>query len=112
MVYPAVKLNQLYSLNFYEGFDVIFENLDMMNMANLLKAIKTKNYDRIEIVEKTFVINTVDKSITIIGNKINDNTYMINKAGSGDIMCVHYKCENQSIITGIEYLYNMYKSLI
>ena len=96
MVLPAVKLHQLYSLNFYDGLDVIFEDLEMVNMNNLAEVIKTKKYDRIEIVDKLFRINTIDRTIIIIGNKINDTTYIINKAGKGDILILSYNCEKQN----------------
>ena len=111
MVFPAVKLHQLYSLNLYDGLDVIFEDLEMVDMNNLAEVINTKNYDKIDIVPGLFMINTVNKSMMIVGHKINDKTYMINNARGGDIMLLNYKCDNQNIITGIEYLYHMNKTL-
>lgn len=111
MSYPAIKLNQLYSLNIYNGLDVIFEDLEMVDIDNLSNVIKKKNFDRIEIAKKLFMINTIDKSIMLVGHKINDKTYIINKQGNGDIMIINYNCETKNIITGIEYLYHMYKSL-
>lgn len=110
MIYPEVKLHQLYSLNFYDGLDVIFEDLEMVDMDNIRENIENKTYDRIEVAGKLFIINTVDKSIMIVGHNINNKTYMINKAGNGDIIILHYKCETQNIIKGIEYLYHMHKS--
>jgi hypothetical protein len=107
MVCPAVRLHQLYSLNLYNGLDIIFENLEMVDKDNLAEVINTKNYDRIEIVDKLFVINTINRTMTIVGNKINDTTYIINKAGNGDIMILNYNCEKEHIISGIEYLYHI-----
>jgi len=112
MVFPAVKLHQLYSLNFYDGMDIIFENLEMVNINNLEEVIKTDNYDIIKVVNRIFTINTSNKSVTIYGHKINNKTYIINMAGKGDLMLLHYSCKNEDIITGIKYLYNMYKSHI
>ena len=112
MVFPAVKLQQLYSLNFYDGMDIIFENLEMVNINNLEEVIKTDNYDIIKVVNRIFTINTSNKSVTIYGHKINSKTYIINMAGKGDLMLLHYSCKNEDIITGIKYLYNMYKSHI
>lgn len=113
MYYPAIKLHQLYSLNVCEEIDVIFESLDMVNMNNLDKAIKTKDYDIINVVSPMRLsINTINKTITIVGHKINDRTYIINKNGEGDIVVIKYSCDNQNIITGIEYLYHMYKNLV
>ena len=112
MVFPAVKLHQLYSLNFYDGMDIIFENLEMVNINNLEEVIKTDNYDIIKVVNRIFTINTSNKSVTIYGHKINSKTYIINVAGKGDLMLLHYSCKNEDIITGIKYLYYMYKSRI
>ena len=87
MVLPAVRLHQLYSLNLYDGLDVIFEDLDMVDIDNLRDTVvNKKNFDRIEIARKLFIINTVDKSIMIVGHKINDKTYLINKDGNGNII--------------------------
>lgn len=112
MYYPAIKLHQLYSLNVCEGIDVIFEELGMVDIKNLEQAIETKSYDRVEVVPMTFSINTVEGTMTIVGHKINDRTYIINKARKGDIQIVNYNCEKQKVITGIEYLYHMYKNLV
>ena len=78
MVFPAVKLHQLYSLNLYDGMDIIFENLEMVNINNLEEVIKTENYDMIKVVNRIFTINTSNKSVTIYGHKINNKTYIIN----------------------------------
>lgn len=92
--------------------DIIFENLEMVDMNNLEEVIKTENYDIIKVVNRIFTINTSNKSVTIYGHKINNKTYIINMAGKGDLMLLHYSCKNEDIITGIKYLYNMYKSHI
>jgi hypothetical protein len=111
MVFPAVKLHHLYSLNLYDELDVIFEDLEMVDMNNLAEVINTKNYDKIDIVPGLFMINTVNKSMMIIGHKINNRTYMINKDRGGDITLLTYKCDTQNIVTGVEYLYHMTKTL-
>jgi hypothetical protein len=111
MYYPHVKLHQLYSLKVCDDIDVIFEELEMIDIDKLDEAIKTKNYDRIDIVPNIFSINTVESTMTIVGHKINDSIYIVNKAGKGDIMIINYNCKKQNIITGIEYLYHMYKNL-
>lgn len=112
MIFPAVKLHQLYSLNLYENFDVIFESLEMVDMNNLSEAIKSNDFDNVVVVPKLLSINTKDKTITIVGHKINNKTYMLNKAGNGDIYFLNYNCEKQNIVTGIEYLYHMHKNLV
>ena len=111
MVFPAVKLHQLYSLNFYDGLDIIFEDLDIVNMDNLKEIVKTKQLGRIEIVDKSLTMNTDTKSITIIGHKINETTFIVKRDGSGDIFIMTYKCSDENVLTAVEYMYHMYKSL-
>jgi len=111
MVYPAVKLHQLYSLNLYEGLDVIFEDLDMLNIVALEEVIKTKSLGLIQIVKNSLTINTITKTITIVGNTINSSTYIINKAAKGDVTIMPYTCSDEIILAAVEYLYHMYNSL-
>ncbi len=112
MYYPAINLHHLYSLNVCEGIDVIFESLEMVNMNNLAEAIKSNNFDNVVVVPKILSINTKERTMTIMGHKINDKTYIINKAGNGDIYFLNYNCEKQIVVTGIEYLYHMHKNLV
>ena len=111
MVFPAVRLHQLYSLTLYDGLDIIFEDLDMINMDVLKEVVTTKILGNIHIVNKSLRINTLDNVITIIGHKINDSTYMVKRDGTGDIMLLTYKCSNTTVLTAIEYLYHMYISV-
>lgn len=106
MVTPAIKLHRMYSLNFYEDLDIIFEDLSMINMAVLKDAIKTKNYN-IEIVPKTLWINMKDGNITLFGHRINKKTFMINKERNGDIHMITYSCPEKNIIQGLEFLYQI-----
>ena len=111
MVFPAVRLHQLYSINFYDGLDIIFEDLDIVNMDRLKEVVTTKELGYIEIVNKRLSINTNTSSITITGHKINDSTYIVKRDGTGDIFIIDYKCSNENVLTAIEYLYHMYRSL-
>lgn len=112
MVFPAIKLHQLYSVNLYDGLDIIFENLDMLNINVLQEVLKTKTLGIVQVVENTFTINTTTKTITVVGNKLNDSTYIINKLAKGDITIMPYKCSDEVIFTALEYLYHMYKNLV
>ena len=109
-MYPAVKLNQLYSLNLYDGLNIIFENLKMLDFKVLKDIKEKKKLDIIEIVP-TVVINMKKQHITIFGYKINNSTYIVNCDGRGDIFTLRYQCSNEDIITAIEYLYQMYKNM-
>lgn len=109
-MYPQLKLHQLYSLNLYEGFDVIFEDLSMVDISHIEEVIKTKMYNKINIVPNIFTINTINKEIMLVGSNINSTTYMINKQGRGDILLIKYNCPLENIISGLEYLYNIYKT--
>jgi hypothetical protein len=112
MVYPAIKLHKLYSLNLYEGLDVIFEDLDMLNITALEEIVKTKSLGNIQMVKNSLTINTTTKIITVVGNKINESTYIINRQSKGDVTIMPYKCSDEVVLTAIEYLYHMYNSLV
>ena len=105
MVFPTVKLHHLYSLNLYEDLDIIFEDLSMINMDNIKEA--SKKIDNIQIIDNKFSIDTVNCIITLKGYKINKSTYIVNNDSSGDVMFIKYKCDNKTILTGVEYLYHM-----
>jgi hypothetical protein len=111
MVFPAIKLHQLYSLSLYDELNIIFEDLDMINMDNLKKIVTTKQLGYIQIVDRSLTMNTNTNSMTIVGNKINDSTYIVKRDGSGDIFILTYKCTDETILTGLEYLYHMHKSI-
>lgn len=106
-MYPAVNLNQLYSLQLYDGLEIIFEDLKMLDYEELKETNK-----QIIIIVPTVVINMNKKLITITGHKINDSTYMVNRDGRGDIITFVYQCSNEDILTGIGYLYQIYKNLL
>lgn len=113
MVFPAIKLHLLYSLNIYDGLDIIFEGLDMLDINILHDAITKKHIDsHIIIVNNSLRINVKEKSVFIVGYKINNGTYIINKDRTGDIFIIKYECEDKNILTSIDYLYHMYKNLV
>lgn len=111
MVYPAIKLNQLYSLNLHDGLNIIFEDLAILDMKSLEEVVQTKRLGNIQIVNSCLSINTVERSITIVGHKLNMGTYIIGNNKLGDIFIMKYKCSDKDILTAIEYLYHMYKNL-
>ncbi len=112
MVFPAIKLHQLYSLNLYDGLDIIFEDLSMLNIECLKEVVETKKLGYISIVNNILSINTNEKTIQVIGNKINNSTYIVNREGKGDIILLKYKCSDENILTAMEYLYHMYRTLV
>jgi len=111
MVYPVIRLNQLYSLNLFQGLDIIFEDLSLIDIKALETAIKTKNYDVVTIVPRALTINTKKKSISVFGQRISNKTYIINHERLGDINLISYDCPEKNIIQGLEYLYHMIKNL-
>jgi hypothetical protein len=113
MVFPAVKLHQLYSLNLYNGLDVLFEELTLLDLPELEKIAMTKELGAcIPLVNQRFEINTHDKIVRIMGHKINNTTYIVNRQGNGIEFVFKYTCSDADILTGIEYLYHMYKNLV
>jgi hypothetical protein len=111
MVWPAIRLHQLYSINFYDGLDVIFEDLSMINLDALKEVVSEKSSSNITIINRVLKVNTVDKTISIIGHMINNSTYIVKKDCTGDIMWIKYKCSDEDIFIAIEYLYHMGKTL-
>jgi hypothetical protein len=112
MVFPAIRLHQLYSLNLHDGLDIIFEDLSMLDMKVLEDVVNTKRLGNIQIVDKILSINTNTKTVTIFGYQINDSTYIVKRNGSADITMITYKCSDKDVLTAIEYLYHMYKNLV
>ncbi len=112
MVFPAIKLNQLYSLNLYDGLNIIFEDLSMLDMKALEEVVTTNTLCNIHIVKNCLIINTVEKTMTIVGHKLNMSTYIIGNNKLGDIFIMKYKCSEKDILTAMEYLYHMYKNLV
>ncbi len=112
MVWPSVNNHNFYSLNLYDGLDIIFEDLSMMDVESLKWAVETKDMTLVSVVKDLFTINTVDKTLTITGYQLNDSTYFVPKKRRGDLMFVGFSCTNATILTGIEYLYHMYENLI
>ncbi len=111
MVFPEIRLHQLYSLNLCEDLDIIFEDLSMIDIKHIEDVIKSLTYDKLSIVPGILTINTTNNTISLTGNKINSTTYMINKQGRGDILFITYNIPTQNIITCLEHLYHIYKSL-
>jgi hypothetical protein len=111
MYTPAVKLNMFYSLTLDERLDVIFEDIEMIDLAALQITVKTKNIDFVSVIKNRFNLDTKKKLITVNGYRINDTTFFIPKAPCEEISFLNYDMNETKIITGIEYLYHMYHNL-
>jgi len=85
-MYPAVKPCNLYSLQFYDGLDII---LDLQ-------------------FNNSFTID--EKYIKMIGYKLSDSTYIVNENGYN--ITIEYTCPKEVINTGIEYLQQIYKNTL
>lgn len=110
MLFPAIKQNKLYSVQFAEDLDIMFEDFDMIDIDNLEEIIKREKYDNIVLIPNTLSINTKNNTITIIGYRINESTWIVTKAGKGNIYINNYSCSNDTIIEGIKYIYHILKS--
>ena len=109
---PKIKFLQFYAMSFDEHLTLAFESLDLISLEALGQIVHTKSYDHIELIPKLVYINTIDNTIIIVGSQINDSTYIIQKNGGGEQHYFSYDCSKESIITAIDYLYHMYKSLV
>ena len=112
MVCPAVKLHQLYSINFFKDLDIIFEDLRLLDIDVLQHVATSKKLGNVQLVDKWLSINTTEKTIFIQGCNLNNSFYLVNKEGNGVATTIHYTCSDHDILTGIEYLYHMYKNLV
>jgi hypothetical protein len=110
MIYPSVKLHQLYSINISSDIDIVFEELTQINLEDLKNIVINKLYDVIQIIPEQLVINAKNNEITLKGYKLNNNTYILGIDKSGTEYKLKYS-SNDDMITGIEYLYHMYKNL-
>jgi hypothetical protein len=109
---PAIKVVQFYALTFYDSLTIAFESLEAISLDDLGTVVKTKSYDNVDLIPNIVTINTIEQTITLVGSKINDTTYIIQKNGLGDKFVLSYDFSRDTVITGIEYLYHMYKNLI
>lgn len=112
MVYPSIKLHQLYSLNIIDGLDIILEDLDIIDFTVLKNIISTRKLGKIPLCGNLLYIDTDSKCITIVGNKINNSTYIINCEGKGDLTILTYNVPDKNILILIEYLYHMINNTI
>jgi hypothetical protein len=110
MLFPAIKQNKLYSVQFSKDLDIMFEDFNAIDIANLGETIKTANYENIVIIPNVLSINTKNNTITIIGHRINNSTWLVTKAGKGKIYINNYSCSNDTIIEGIKYIYHILNS--
>ena len=101
MSYPAVNSRMYHSLQLYDGLEIVFD----------LHSIVIKELDTImDLIPNMLLINTTEKYIKLTGYKINDSIFMVNK--HGDTINVSYICSNDTIMKGVEYLYQIYKNII
>ena len=86
--------------------EILFEDLSMLN-SNVLT-----NKQIIQIVPNILIINMVDKCITIVGHKINNSKYMVNREGRGDTFRLSYKHSDEYILNAIQKLYKAYTDYV
>jgi len=110
MVYPAIQLHQLYSVNLSDDIHIILEDLHMVNSDDLKNTIQSKQYELISVVPNTFYINTVTQIISIVGYKINSSTYLVTKEGTGTTIHLPYTCTKDTIQLAIECLYHLHQN--
>ncbi len=111
MVFPRIQQQRFYSFSPDEHLTIIFENLAMISLEKLGNLVQTKSYENFTLIPELLSIDTVHKRFYVRGSKINDTTYVLQQNGSGDFFTIPYTCSDEDVITGIEYLYHMYKSL-
>lgn len=89
--------------------EILFEDLSMLD-SKVLKEVN--KLDIIQIVPNILIINTIEKSITIVGHKINNSKYMVNRDGRGDTFRLSYKHSDEYILNAIQQLYKAYTDYV
>lgn len=112
MVCPAVKLHELYSIQFFKGLDILFEDLNIVNCNELKKIINTPILPTKCTVNEWFSIDTNTKTIHLQAYMLNATTYFVTREGRGTRIEIPYTCPDKDIRTGLEYLYHMYNNLV
>ena len=112
MVHPSIKIHQLYSVNFCADIDIIFEDLNLIDISSIKKNITNGSFNLINIIPNRFFVNTDSQLISLVGYKINEKTYFVSRDGNGSKYDLTYNCSNKDIITCVNYLYHMYNNLV
>lgn len=94
------------------GVEVLFENLSMLDNKVLKNVITTKRLGIIQIVPNIITINTNDKSIKIVGYKLNNSKYIVNIEGRGDIFTLSYAHSDEYVLNAIQKLYEEYTDYV
>ncbi len=111
MVFPKIQYQRFYSFSPDEHLTIMFEDLAMISLKRLEKIVKAKSYKCTILIPDLLSIDTVNKLFYVHGSRINDTTYIVQQNSGGQSFTIPYTCSNEDVITGIEYLYHMYKSL-
>ena len=87
----------------------MFEDLYMIDLEHLEATIKLTK-EEIILVPNTLTINTKNRTITIVGYRINATTWFVTNSGKGNIYLNNYNCSNETILEGIKYIYHILRS--
>jgi len=110
-IYPAVRLNQYYSMDLSDDVHILFDDLSLIDEASLKEAIKAKKYECVCVVKDIMYINTVNQIISIVGLQLSGNKYFISSDNfNGTTLHIHYTCSEKTIKDGIQLLYHMYQN--
>ena len=107
----AIRQYNVTSL-YLDDIEILFENLSMIDNNIIKNVITTKKLGIIQIIPNILIINTSDKSITIVGYKINKSKYMLTCEGRGDTLTMPYKHSDEYMLKAIQKLYEAYTDYI
>jgi hypothetical protein len=111
MVLPAFRLHQMYAVAFSKDIEVIFSDLDAVNQSELKAYLDSKQEGRVHIVNQALTLDLKDRTMTIVGHKIRDNTWIIGEDRCGDILIFKHSLSNEDIYVAIQYIYHMLNTL-
>lgn len=111
MVLPAFRLHQMYSVAFSKEIEIIFTDLDAINMNELKEFLDSKQIGRVNIVPHALSLNSTDRSIAIVGHKIRKNTWIIGEDRLGELTIIKYDLSDEQIRIALGYVYNTCNNL-
>ncbi len=110
MVLPAVKLNQIYSIEFANSVEVVFSDVSALDVLSMSEFLDSKQKDEVILVRDAAILDIKMKTLRIAGYKLDDKKWIVSKSG-GSFETVQMDCSEESLRLAIFYLHHMFHNL-
>ena len=101
----------MYSIAFSKNIEIIFSNLDLINMDELKEFLDSKQSGKVNVVSRALSLDLKDGSIAIVGHKIRENTWIISEDRVGELMIIKHDISDEQIRIALGYTYHMCNNL-